>query len=350
MTPDWIVAHAQRQRRHFQWCEAARRWLPQRWHARAAAAMAREFSPELPEALKIWSGLRQFTGCSDVDAHRLLAQWYANQGAFALELHDYPGLDAGWARERVHCDERDVLAQLAARGGLVLTYHSHHHNRLGAFLGLSGAKVWGIAATEENSLWKPWTGRWVRLINGGSESHFGGGSYLFTDQMRNLLVRSRHALRHHETVVSLCDNASDQAGAVVVDCFGRSLPVATGMIDLALASGAPVSFALFYSDLRGGHRCRLALAPAGADAAGIARAYIEQLVEWLKPDPYAWQGWTWWHDLPETRPGSAGGVPHSEATAARYAASQAPPSWKALWLRRLGRAHSALTARQITRE
>jgi lauroyl/myristoyl acyltransferase len=343
MTPDWIVAHARRQQRHFQWCEAAYRWLPERWHARVAAAIAREFSPELPEAPKIWRGLQQFTGCSDVVAHRLLAQWYANQGAFALELHDYPQLDVAWARERVRCEERDVLAELVARGGLVLTYHSHHHNRLGAFLGLSGTKVWGIAATEENSLWKPWTGRWVRLINGGSESHFGGGSYLFTDQMRHLLVRSRHALRHHETVVSLCDNASDQAGAVRVDFGGRTLPVATGMIDLALALGAPVTYALFYSDLRGGHNCRLALAPGGANAAGIAQAYIAQLIAWLHRDPYAWQGWAWWEDLPPTSSAPATDPSANSDSEQHFRDSQPVASWKVHLLRKLTAVQSRLS-------
>jgi lauroyl/myristoyl acyltransferase len=345
MTPDWVVAHARRQQRHYAWCEVAHRCLPRRWHPRAAAAIAGQFSPELPEALKIWRGLQQFSQCSDAQAHRALAQWYANQGAAAIELHDYPSLDVRWAREQVQLDNPAALADIVARGGLVLTYHSHHHNRLGAYLGLSGTTVWGIAATEENSLWKPWTGRWVRLINGGSERLFGGGRYLFTDQMRELLLASRAALKRGETVVTLADNASDSPSAIPVTLAGRTLPLATGMIDLALAAGAPISFALFYSDLAGQHRCRLASAHAVADAAGIADQYAAQLMTWLQEDAYAWQGWLWWDDLrvTATDTGSAAAA-ISDTTAARFDASRPRASWRARLLHAAGAAQMRLFA------
>lgn len=342
MTAEWIVAHARRQQRHYRWQEAAHRWLPRAWHPRASALLARSFSSELPDAPKVWSGLQQFSQCSDAAAHHFLGQWYANQGAFAIELHDYPRLDATWANEQVRCDEREVLAQVVARGGLVLEYHSFHHNRLGAWLGLSGTRVWGIAATEDNSPWKPWTGRWVRLVNGGSEALFGGGRYLYTDQMRELLRESRAALERGETVVSLCDNPSDHPGAVRVDFAGRTLPVATGMIDLALEVGAPVTYALFYSDLAGGHRCRLAPAPAGADAAGVAQGYVAQLMRWLHDDLHAWQGWMWWDDLPSAMLAPEADAQQRAQAHARFAASQPPPSWKARVVNAVGAAQLRL--------
>jgi lauroyl/myristoyl acyltransferase len=335
-TPAWVVDHARRQQRHFAWCEAAWRWLPQALHPRAAGLIARQFSPELPEAAKLWRGLQHFTQCSEAAAHHFLGQWYANQGAFAIELHNYPRLTAAWARDEVACSERAVLARIVAEGGLVLTCHSHHHNRLGAWLGLSGTPVWGIAATEKNSLWKPWTARWVRLINDGSQSRFGGGSYLFTDEMRSLLKASRAALNNKQTVVTLADNPSDHPAAVPTAFAGRTLPVATGMIELALEAGAPIWLALITSDLAGRHRVRLAAAPAGQGAAAVAQAYIAQLQGWLHEAPYAWQGWVWWDDLPPADGNTAALEAWRSQQQARYEASLPAPGWKARWLRRAG--------------
>lgn len=340
-TPDWVVAHARRQQRHFRWAEWAHRCVPRRWHARAAVLVANAFSPELTEAAKIWRGLVSFTGCSDEQGHALLKLWYANQGQFAMALHDYPRLDARWARERVDCDDRALLAELASNGGLVLTVHSQHHNRSGAFFGLSGTCVWGIAATEENSLWKPWTARWVRLVNGGSESHFGGGTYLFTDELRTLLKKSREGLQRGQTVVTLADNDSgSETGSARVNVAGRALRVATGMIELAQEVGAPITFALFHGDLRGGYRCRLARprdAGRGLAPADVAQAYMDQLMAWCRDTPWAWQGWMWWDDLPPFDPTRAAAVDAERAALlGRYDASRPAPGFTARLLERLG--------------
>lgn len=346
-TPPWVIDHARRQQRHYRWCEWVHRWVPRRWRARAAARVARQFSPELPDAAKIWRGLREFTGCSDAQAHDLLARWYANQGQFAVALHDYPVLDAHWARDAVRCDEPTLLAQLAERGGLVLTYHSYHHNRSGAFLGLSGCCVWGIAATEVNSLWRPWTGRYVRLINGGSESHFGGGTYLFTDELRPLLKKSREALANGQTVVTLCDNDSDAPNVPRVNIGGRGLRVATGLIELALELRAPITYALFHSDLRGGYRCRLARvsvdATANGAAAQVAQGYADQLMAWCRDEPWAWQGWMWWDDLPPFVPDGVDRDARRAELEARYAASRPRDDAVARALAALGRLEMKLS-------
>ena len=339
-TPDWVVAHARAQQRMFRWGERAHRWLPRRLHPRASALIGQVFSPELPQAVKIWSALQQFTQCSDAQAHEWLARWLANQGALAIELHDYPQLDANWARHEVHCSEgeRDVLADIAARGGLVITCHSHHHNRLGAFLGVSGTAVWGIAGPEETSLWQPWTARYVRKINGGSEAHFGGGRYLFIDDMRGLLRESRAALQRGETVVNLADGPQDSPTAVPVELAGRRLDMARALIDLAVDVGAPVRFAMFYSDLQGRHRCRLASASPNIGAGDVAHEYAAQLMRWCADEPYAWQGFAWWDDLPFiAEPGAALQARRADAQQ-RFAASRPSPTWALRAMHGLGSA------------
>ena len=330
-----LVAHARRLQRLFRWGERVHR-LPAQWRPRGAELIGKVFTPDLPDVVHIWRAMQAATGCSDREAHALLARWFANQGAWAVELHDYPALDERWARERVDCDDRALLAQAVARGGLMLTYHSHHHNRLGAFLGLSGTRVWGIAATEDASPYKPWTGRFIRLINGGSEALFGGGRYLFTNQMRALLRESRRALAEGETVVTLCDNPSDSPTAVPVELLGRRLMLATGVIDLALEVGAAVHFAILYSDLAGGHRCRIAAAQPPFDAASIVRQYAAHLNRWALDDIQAWQGWAWWHHIAPLDPVAEASAETIETTRRRYQASRPTPGALELLLRAAG--------------
>ena len=312
--------------RHFRWAERAWHWSPERWRPRAAALVGRTFSPDLPEAHRIWLALQTFTQCSDEEAHFWLARYFSSQGLFAAELNNYPQLDAQWARTQVRCDERDVLQAVAREGGLLLTYHSFHHNRLGAFMGLSGARVYGIAGTEDNSPLKPWTGRYIRAINGGSEACFGGGRYLFTDNLRALLRECRAVLKRGDVLVNLADNISDSPTAVPVDVLGRRLRVATGAIEMALEAGAPITLALFFSDLRGGYRCRLRRLDGVTDAAAVVQAYIDQLIAWCRDDVHAWQGWAWWDHMAFAPGQEAQGLERQANAPARFAASRPPAS------------------------
>jgi hypothetical protein len=321
-----LVELGRRLQRHFRWAERAWRWVPASLRPRAAALVGRTFTPDLPEAHRIWMGLQAYAGCSDAVAHELLARYFSSQGLFAAEIHDYPRLDAEWARAQVRCDDRELLAEVVRSGGLVLTYHSFHHNKLGAFLGWSGAKVYGIAGTEDNSPLKPWTGRYIRLLNGGSEAGFGGGRYLFTDDLRGTLRESRAALARGDVLVSLADNISDAPTAVPADIAGRRLRVATGVIDLALEAKAPITLAIFYSDLNGGHRCRLRRVEAPADAAEVVKVYIEQLHAWTRDDMHAWQGWGWWDHIAFTPGEEPQGLERQASAPVRFAASRPPLS------------------------
>jgi lauroyl/myristoyl acyltransferase len=320
MSDDQWTPVGRRLLRHFRWAERAWRWTPQPWRQRTAALVGRTFSPDLDDSVRIWHALQTFTQCSDQQAHVWLARYFASQGIFAADLHGYPSLDAHWAEHKVRCDDREVLGRLG-EGGLLLTYHSFHHNRLGSFLGLSGARVFAIAATEDNSPLKPWTGGYMRKINGGSEALFGGGRYVFTDNLRGLLRDSREVLRRGDLLASLADNYSDSPTAAPVDLLGRRMRIATGSIELALEAGVPITLALFYSDLRGGYRCRLRRLEGMTDSAEVARVYMEQLLAWCADDPHAWQGWAWWDHMPFTPGLEAQGLERQATAPARYAAS-----------------------------
>lgn len=337
-----MVAHAQRLQRHFRWGERVHRWLPRRLRPGGAALVGRVFTPDAPEAVRLWRSLQGVTGCSDARAHGLLAHWFASQGAWAVELHDYPERDASWARDGVDCDDRAALARLVERGGLLLTYHSHHHNLLAAFLGQSGTPLWAVAGTEEGSPYKPWTGTYIRKINGGSEALFNGGRYLFTDQMRSLLVGARRAFERGQTVLTVCDNPSPGPTAVEAVLFGRRLPVATGMIELALEAGAPVTFAILYSDLAGGHRCRIASADVPLDLRGVVRQYAQRLEAWVGEDPHAWQGLAWWDTLAPLHADAPTDPSWLADATQRYDASRPPRGWAERALALAGRIEDRL--------
>ena len=330
-TPEWVVTHARAQQRLLRWGERVYHGLPQAMHPRAAAWLGQRFSPETPSAVKIWSGLQQLTQCSDAQAHGLLAQWYANQGAFAIDLHNYAGLDKRWAHETVHMkpDERQLMLDVVASGGLVLNCHSHHHNRFGSLLGLSGATLWPVAGPEKGSLWEPWTGRFMRLINGGSEAYFRGGRYLFTDDMRQLLLNARAALQRKELLGTSADGPQVSPSVVPVNLAGRRLDMATALVDMTVNAGLPVACGMLYSDLRGGHRCRFACAAPTATVAEIAQHYASSIVQWCRDDPFAWQGWVWWDDLPFATPPDAATEQARASAAARFAASRPSKGWAA---------------------
>ncbi|MBH9553316.1 hypothetical protein [Inhella gelatinilytica] len=271
---------------------------------------------------------------TDAQAQQALDRWLANQGAWGLDLHNYAHLPPEWTQS-VHCTSRGLLGELVAQGGLVLSAHSQHHNRLGAFLGDSGVPVWGVAGPEEGSPYQPWTGRYVRLINGGSEARFGGGRYVFTDNLRGLVRDCRHAFERGHAVVSVSDVPLGSPQSVGVSIFGRELPVATALIDLALSAGAPIWAAIMVSDLEGGHTVRMVRLTA-IDTPAVVRAYGAVLEGWLREEPWFWQGWAWWLNLPALDP-EVSGTPIEIAERLEHFMQARPVASRGTrWLRRIG--------------
>ena len=230
-------------------------------------------------------------------AASLAHQWLASHGLFGVSIFSYERVGPDWVRERVHADHPEVLQSLRQQGGLVLTYHSHHHNTLGIVLGQSGIPTWGVAATEKASPMAPYTGHYMRIINGQSEAKFGGGHYLFTDEPRQLLRGLREAFASKHAVVSLCDNPMPDTGQPPVHFMGRTFHVGSGVVEQALSQGVPVTLALLYPDLLGGYELRLKALPPQLSVADILQAYFDYLAEMVAQAPWAWQGWHWYSGL-----------------------------------------------------
>ena len=254
-------------------------------------------SPYLADRAQLELSYVQAFGATPQVAKELTYQWLASHGLFATSIFSYKRMSPEWVQQYVKIEKPDVMKSLQAQGGLVLSYHSHHHNTLGIVLGQSGVPTWGVAATEKASPMAPYTGRFMRIINGESEAKFGGGKYLFTDEPRNLLRGLKQAFSNQHAVVSICDNPVPQGDDAPLVFRGKQFFVGAGVVDMALSQNVPITLALLCPDLRGSYELRLQALPSGLSSHQVLQAYFDFLSECVAQMPWAWQGWHWYSGL-----------------------------------------------------
>lgn len=300
---DRQLAFALASRRFFSGAEWLSRWPGA--HVRLARRWGRLASPYRADLPVLVQSYMQAYGASAAVAQQLSQQWLASHGLFARSIFDYHRMDASWVQRHVHTDPADGLDRLREHGGLVLSYHSHHHNTLGIVLGQSGIPIWGVAATEKASPMAPYTGRFMRIINGQSEAKFAGGRYLFTDEPRALLRGLKQAFAHKHAVVSLCDNPLPSGDHPPVRFRGRCFHVGSGVVEQALAQGAHITLALLCPDLHGAYRLHLKPLHDPQSPHAVLQTYFDFLDEVVRETPWAWQGWHWYSGLPLCTPPQA---------------------------------------------
>ena len=254
-------------------------------------------SPYLADRAQLELSYVQAFGATPQVAKELTDQWLASHGLFATSIFSYKRMSPEWVQQYVKIEKPDVMKSLQDQGGLVLSYHSHHHNTLGIVLGQSGVPTWGVAATEKASPMAPYTGRFMRIINGESEAKFGGGTYLFTDEPRNLLRGLKQAFSSQHAVVSICDNPVPQGDDAPLVFRGKQFFVGAGVVDMALSQNVPITLALLCPDLRGSYELRLQALPSGLSSHQVLQAYFDFLSECVAQMPWAWQGWHWYSGL-----------------------------------------------------
>ena len=254
-------------------------------------------SPYVEDRAQLELSYVQAFGATPQVAKELTDQWLASHGLFATSIFSYKRMSPEWVQQYVKIEKPDVMKSLQDQGGLVLSYHSHHHNTLGIVLGQSGVPTWGVAATEKASPMAPYTGRFMRIINGESEAKFGGGKYLFTDEPRNLLRGLKQAFSSQHAVVSICDNPVPQGDDAPLVFRGKQFFVGVGVVDMALSQNVPITLALLCPDLRGSYELRLQALPSGLSSHQVLQAYFDFLSECVAQMPWAWQGWHWYSGL-----------------------------------------------------
>lgn len=289
------LAFALASRRFFRGAEWLAR-LPGQ-HVRLSRRWGRLASPYKADLPELVNAYMHAYDASPQLAHDLAQQWLASHGLFARSIFDYHRMDRDWVQRHVKTAQPEVLQSLREQGGLVLSYHSHHHNTLGIVLGQSGVTTWGVAATEKASPMAPYTGRFMRTINGQSEAKFAGGRYLFTDEPRKLLRGLKQAFAQNNAVVSLCDNPTPEGEHPPVQFRRRIFHVGAGVIEQALAHGAPITLALLCPDLRGDYQLHLQKLTTGQNPHQVLQAYFDHLDAVVSQTPWAWQGWHWYSGL-----------------------------------------------------
>jgi len=289
------LAFAIASRRFFQGAQWLSRLLGQQ--VKLSRRWGRMASPYMADRAQLELSYVQAFGATPQVAKELTDQWLASHGLFATSIFSYKRMNPEWVQQHVKIEMSDVMQSLHAHGGLVLSYHSHHHNTLGIVLGQSGVPTWGVAATEKASPRAPYTGRFMRIINGDSEAKFGGGKYLFTDEPRNLLKGLKQAFSSQHAVVSICDNPVPQGDDAPLVFRGKQFFVGAGVVDMALSQNVPITLALRCPDLRGGYELRLQALPSGLSSHQVLQAYFDFLSECVAQMPWAWQGWHWYNGL-----------------------------------------------------
>ena len=256
-------------------------------------------SPYVADRAQLELSYVQGFGATGQLAKAFTDQWLASHGLFASSIFAYSSMGPKWVQQNVKIERPDVLEKLQSQGGLVLSYHSHHHNTLGIVLGQSGVPTWGVAATEKASPMAPYTGRFMRIINGESEAKFGGGKYLFTDEPRNLLRGLKQAFSSQHAVVSICDNPAPANDEAPIFFRGKQFHVGTGVVDMALEQGVPITLAMLCSNLLGGYELHLKPISNANSVHEVLQTYFDFLDEILVHTPWAWQGLHWFSGLPQ---------------------------------------------------
>jgi hypothetical protein len=261
--------------------------------------LGKRFSPYRPRGASTMASMRAALGLDDRQAQSAWQLWLASHGLFALTVYRYGTLSKRWLQHQLLVDQPEALRAIVAQGGLVLTGHTHHHNTLGSVLGLSGCHITGLASSATGSPLYPYIGEVIEQINNGSARHFGGGSYLYTDELKTLVRETKRLYADRKVIVSLCDFSQSAPGADApsVTLLGRELQPPTGAIDLAQRFGVPIHAAFLFPH---GRQLRLVMRrlDASAPAGIVLQQYFDTLAQTLSAFPWSWQGWDWFHTLP----------------------------------------------------
>lgn len=295
-----VVRFGTEARRLFRVAAMAQRWLPQAARPWAARMVGRRFSPFRDRRAQFVASLEQALDLSPVQADRVWTESLTSQALFAMTVFDYGRLSRRWLDRAVSVDDAQRLADIVQGGGFVISAHTHHHNTLGCVLGLSGARTSMLVAPSRSTPYYEWIGADIERINTGSERHFGGGTYIFTDEPARALAETQRRLADGQVVVSMCDapRADGAPHLARARFLGKLVCPSAGGLDLAVRAGVPIHVAFLFPEA-GKLRLHTARLQDSSSTALVLQRYFDALSSTVQAHPAAWQGWDWYHTLPE---------------------------------------------------
>ena len=277
---------------------AARPW--------AARVLGQRFSPYLAQRKRVVASMQKALGLSMVQADTAWHEWLGSHGLFALTAVDYGHLSLRWIQREVSIADPTLLQQIVQHGGFVLSCHSFHHNTLGCIFGLAGGHSSMLVASARSSPYFAQIGPFIERLNSGSATHFGGGSYLFTDDPSGALAQTDALLAQGKIVISLCDvpravgleGGADLASAQLLS---KTICPHAGALDLAVKRGVPIYAAVLYPQ-QGRLVLQLQRLQDIRSTASALQQYFDFLARALRAAPACWQGWDWYDTLPDLAP------------------------------------------------
>jgi lauroyl/myristoyl acyltransferase len=241
--------------------------------------------------------LQSYLGLEASRARTLSRQWLENLGVSALNIFFYRNMTRSWVEQHVEVSDSDLLNEMVCSGGLLLTYHTHHHhNTVGCVLGLLGARILGLSAAKNPEFDHAEIRKFhIDIMHDESEKNFGGGHYLYLKDPIKAMRDAKQGMGDGSLVVGLADLPSPLKKNIWVDFLGHPLSVQRWLFDLAEKTQTPLYFCLLASqNLKSKKPLYLSLGRSHAkDAMNMAQDYFRFLEKQMHVSPSAWQGWEW---------------------------------------------------------
>ncbi|WP_225780875.1 hypothetical protein [Xenophilus sp. Marseille-Q4582] len=281
-----LIARARRLRR-----------LPWAWKARLGMREGRARSFLLSREAAIVAAMQARLGVDAQSAQVHFRQLCESTGVAAQMVWHLPFMDDAWLGLRVRLEDESPMADLAWRGGLVVSHHSYHQNLLPVAL-----RRWGIGAHPVANSPAVFSStafgahgflqEFTHYLDRATVAQLGRGAQaLYIDRKRAFPREVRQVWTRRE-VVFMCADFNDALPTQSPHAFlSGTLAPPTGLMRMALAAGVPVFFAGLAWD--GQARCyRMALQPLRLDGLDtLVQAYVAALDAWIRRAPWSWQGW-----------------------------------------------------------
>jgi hypothetical protein len=240
--------------------------------------------------------------------HEFWRLWVLNFQRSIDEYYRYSHKSFSALADTVSISDLACLGKLKREGGLVLTYHHHHQNTLCCLLGLLGVTISAIANRPESSQLYPYIGSWATNLNRLSEIHFGGGQYLYTDNLKSIARKVPKIFLSGQALVCLVDVHQPSPRSPRLRLFRRYVQPPVGVLQSARKSNTPIYLAFLKPNLdcnrRPSQKSSYELIIEEVSNAGnneaVLQVYFDRLEQLLNDSPHLWQGWQWMNGLPRS--------------------------------------------------
>lgn len=234
---------------------------------------------------------------SDKQAEKERSICVKNFALSFLNIFSYKKMNRRWIDKNIICDQKDLLNSIINDGGMLMTFHSYHHNTMGCFFGILGAKVLGISAAKnpehDNAVIRHYH---INIMHNHSEKHFGGGHYLFLKDLKQTLKGIKKGLQEKALIIGSADFPA-QNRTVTVNFLGQNVAIQRWLFDIAIENQKNIYFGILEGrEVTDKLAIHLKKATANSTET-LAQQYMDFLSERIGKNPACWQGWEWFHFL-----------------------------------------------------